>query len=158
MKTEKAMRYIVTYVAVIAVTGLILSAPSSARQGLMWKGSGGWGMGSSYNRMYDSKTVESIRGEVAGVDTITPAKGMSTGVHLTLKTVKETVSVHLGPAWYIENQDIKIELKDVVEITGSRITFEGKPAILAAVVKKGDEILRLRDGSGIPVWSGWRKG
>jgi hypothetical protein len=151
------MRSIVANVAVIAITGMILTGPLFARQGLMWKGSGGWGMGSSYNRMYDSKTVETVRGEVVSVETITPVKGMSYGIHLTLKTGTETVSVHLGPAWYIENQDIKIEPKDAVEITGSRITFEGKPAILAAVIKKNDEMLRLRDESGIPVWSGWRK-
>jgi len=123
----------------------------------MWKGSGGWGLGGAYNRMYDSKTVETVRGEVVSVDTITPAKGMSYGIHLTLKTGTETVSVHLGPAWYIENQDVKIEPKDAVEISGSRITFEGKPAILASVVKKGSEMLLLRDENGIPVWSGWRK-
>ena len=45
----------------------------------------------------------------------------------------------MGPGWFIENQDIKIEPKDKVEVKGSRITFEGKPAIIAAEVKKGDE-------------------
>jgi hypothetical protein len=39
---------------------------------------------------------------------------------------------------------------------GSRITYEGKPAIIAAEVKKGDEVLRLRDEKGIPVWAGRR--
>jgi hypothetical protein len=28
----------------------------------------------------------------------------------------------------------------------------GKPAIIAAQVKKGNEILKLRDENGIPVW------
>ena len=76
---------------------------------------------------------------------------------MILKTDKETISVHLGSSWYIENQDIKIELKDKVEVKGSRITFEGKPAIIAAEVKKGNEILKLRDEKGFPVWSGWRR-
>jgi hypothetical protein len=40
---------------------------------------------------------------------------------------------------------------------GSRITFGVKPAIIAAEVKKGDEVLKLRDDSGFPVWSGWRR-
>jgi hypothetical protein len=82
---------------------------------------------------------------------------MSYGVHLTLKTDKETVSVHLGPGWYIENQDVKIEPKDKVEVTGSRVTFDGKPAVVAAEIKKGDESIKLRDESGYPVWTGWRK-
>jgi hypothetical protein len=82
---------------------------------------------------------------------------MSSGVHLMVKTGQETISVHLGPAWYIQRQDIKIAPGDKVEITGSRITYQGKPAILAAEAKKGDEILKLRDENGLPVWSGWRR-
>jgi len=61
------------------------------------------------------------------------------------------------PAWYIQRQDMKIVPGDKVEITGSRITFQGKPAIIAAEVKKGIEILKLRDENGFPVWSGWRR-
>jgi hypothetical protein len=75
-----------------------------------------------------------------------------------VKTDKETISVHLGPGWYIENQDVKIEPHDRIEVKGSRITFEGKPAIIAAEVKKGDETLVLQDTSGFPVLSGWRAG
>jgi hypothetical protein len=120
-------------------------------------GSGGWGMGTQYGRMYDPKTVETISGEVVSVDKVTPLKGMSYGVHLTVKTDKETISVHLGPGWYIENQDIKIKPQDRIEVRGSMVTFQGKPAIIAAEVKKGDEILTLRDENGFPVWSCWRR-
>jgi hypothetical protein len=107
--------------------------------------------------MYDLKTVETVSGEVISVDRITPMKGMSSGVHLMLKTDKETLSVHLGPVWYLENQDIKIEAKDKIEVKGSKITFEGKPAIIAAEVRKGDDVLKLRDEAGFPSWSGWRR-
>jgi hypothetical protein len=125
--------------------------------GMMWRGSGGWGPGTQYNRMYDPKTVETISGEITVVDRITPAKGMSGGVHMNVKTDKETISVHLGPGFYIENQDVKLQAKDKVEVKGSRITFDGKPAIIAAEVKKGEEVLKLRDDAGFPVWIGWRR-
>lgn len=39
----------------------------------------------------------------------------------------------------------------------SKIAFGGKPALIAAQVKKGDEVLKLRDDAGFPVWSGWRR-
>lgn len=123
----------------------------------MWKGSGGWGHGSKFNTRYDPKTVETITGEVTRIDEISPMKGMSHGIHLLVKTDKEEISVHLGPAWFIENQDVKIEAKDKVEVKGSRITFSGKPAIIAAEIKKGDEMLNLRDEYGYPVWGGWRR-
>ena len=150
-------KHIGILVAVISVIVFNFATVSLAQRGMNWRGSGGWGMGSNYNRMYDPKTAETISGEVVSVDRMTPMKGMSYGVHLMLKTDKETVSIHLGPVWYIENQDIKIEPKDNLEVKGSRITFEGKAAIIAAEVKKGDEVLKIRDENGFPLWSGWRR-
>lgn len=144
--------------ALIFVFVLSFSLESLAQQrGPKWQGSGGWGAGTPYGRLYDQKTMETIAGEVVGVETITPLKGMSSGVHVMLKTGKEKISVHLGPAWFLERQDIKIVPGDQVEIQGSRISFQGKPAMIAAELRKGDEILKLRDENGFPVWSGWKK-
>ena len=153
------MRKIVLALGSAAVALLMVAGQAMAqgRPGMMWRGSGGWGPGSQYNRMYDPKSVETISGEVTSVDRITPAKGMTGGVHMNVKTDKETVSVHLGPSWYLENQDVKIAAKDKVEVKGSRITFGGKPAIIAAEVKKGEEVLKLRDDAGFPVWIAWRR-
>ncbi len=60
----------------------------------------------------------------------------------------------MGPDWYVEKQPLKIAPQDQVDVRGSRITYEGKPAIVAAEVKKGDQVLKLRDAAGIPAWSG----
>lgn len=146
-------------VGLMALVIGVMSSDSFAQRGpgMMWRGSGGWGPGTQYNRMYDPKTVETISGEIIAVDRITPMKGMTGGVHMNVKTDKETISVQLGPSFYIENQDVKLQAKDKVEVKGSRITFDGKPAIIAAEVKKGDEVLKLRDDAGFPVWIGWRR-
>ena len=40
-------------------------------------------------------------------------------------------------------------------VTG--IDAEGFRCRIAAEVKKGDALLKLRDDSGTPAWSGWRK-
>ena len=152
------MEKVKIYTIVIAIVlSFIFINQSFAQNRMNWKGSGGWAMGSNYNKLYNLKTVETISGEVVSVDIITPMKGMSNGVHLLLKTDKETISVHLGPSWYIENQDIRINQKDKIEVKGSRITFDGKPAIIAAEIRKGNEILQLRDENGYPLWSGWRR-
>jgi hypothetical protein len=108
--------------------------------------------------MYDLKTVETIKGEVDKVDYVTPLKGMGRGVHLLLKTEQGMMNVHLGPAWYVENQDVKIAPKDRLEVKGSRVTIDGTPVVIAAEVRKGAEVLALRDDSGIPRWAGWRRG
>jgi hypothetical protein len=153
------MKRTATLMAMIFIFIVLFAAESFAQPSkeMKWQGSGNWGPGTQYGRLYNPQTMQTISGEVASVDTITPIKGMSSGVHLMVKTDKETISVHLGPAWYIQRLDMKIATGDKVEITGSRVTFQGKPAIIAAEVKKGDEILRLRDENGFPVWSGWRR-
>jgi hypothetical protein len=143
--------------AVAIVTLWLVGEASSGQRGMQWHGSGGWGPGGQYGRMYDPATVETIRGEVVSVDRFSPMKGMGQGVHTTVKTATETLSVHLGPAWYLENQDVKLEPKQTVEVKGSRITFRGKPAIIAAEVHKGEEVLKLRDDNGHPLWAGWRR-
>ncbi|MEM4408186.1 MAG: hypothetical protein QXI19_05520, partial [Candidatus Caldarchaeum sp.] len=61
------------------------------------------------------------------------------------------------PGWFIENQDVRIEPQDKVSVTGSRINFEGKPAIIAREVRRGDEVLMLRSETGFPLWAGWRR-
>jgi phosphoenolpyruvate synthase/pyruvate phosphate dikinase len=92
--------------------------------------------------------------EALSVEKTTPPKNRGYGVHLTLQTNKETISVHLGPAWYLEKQTPQIEANDTVRVTGSRVTVDGKPAIIAAQVKKGNDILKLRGDNGVSAWSG----
>jgi hypothetical protein len=143
--------------SVVSLAMLIL-APVAQAQGMRWRGGGGWGPGTAYGRIYDTKAIETVTGEVVKIDHFTPMRGMSTGVHLILKTATGEMSVHLGPQWYLENQDVKIEPKDKVEIKGSRVTVDGKPALIAAEIKKGDGVLKLRDEAGVPMWAGWRRG
>ncbi len=142
---------------VVVVLLLILSSSVAFAAWQGWRGSGGWGMGSQYNRMYNPATVETMSGTIESVDKIVPMKGMHSGIHIMVKTEKETLDVHLGPAWYIERLDTKIEKGNQIEVKGSRVTINGKPAIIAAEVKKGDNILVLRDSAGIPAWAGWRR-
>lgn len=151
------MKTLLTVIAVATMFSISYPTEALAQRGIRWQGSGGWGPGTSYARLYNPQTAETISGEVVSVDKITPMKGMYYGVHVVVKTDKETISVHLGPGWYIENQDVKIAPNDKIEVTGSRIAFEGKPAIIAAAVKKGDEVMVLRDANGFPAWNGWRR-
>ncbi|NJM17345.1 MAG: hypothetical protein HC836_04470 [Richelia sp. RM2_1_2] len=106
----------------------------------------------NYNDIiYNLETVETIKGEILTVDTV------GNGVSLQVKTDEETIPVHLAPVWYIENQDIEINPNDTVEIKGSRITFKGETAILAAEVKQGDTTFKLRDENGFSLWGDRKK-
>lgn len=138
--------------AAMALLVVLLSGTSALAQGM--GGSGGWGMRGSYQRMYNPATVETVSGEVVSVETMMPMKGMGSGIHLTLKTEKETLPIHLGPSWFLDRLDSTIEKGDRIKVKGSRVTMMGKTTIIAAEVKKGDNLLLLRDGNGVPVWSG----
>lgn len=152
------MRKIGAVITLVSMFGLMLAADALAQRGMMrWRGSGGWGIGGSYGRMYDPAKLETIAGEVEKVEQFTGMRGMSAGIHILVKTEKESLPVHLGPVWYIERLDTKIEPGDKVEVKGARITFQGKPALAAAEVKKGEEVLVLRDATGFPAWGGWRR-
>jgi hypothetical protein len=149
---RKAMIGVVVLAVLAATASLAAAGPGKG-----WKGSGGWGMGGGYQRMYNPATVESVTGTIESIDRTVPMKGMSQGVLLTLKMEKGLVGVHLGPAWYVERLDNELKKDDSVEVKGSRVTFAGNPAIIAAELKKGDAVLKLRDDNGVPAWAGWRK-
>jgi hypothetical protein len=151
------MKKIVVVIGIIAVFSLFLTTDSFAQKGMKWQGSGGWGMGTPYQRMYDPAKAETISGTVESVNQVAPMKGMHRAVEVVVKTDKETIPVHLGPEWYIGRLDTKIAKGDSIEVKGSRVTFDGKPAIIAAEVKKGENTLVLRDAAGVPVWAGWRR-
>lgn len=148
---RRAWRVLGVILSLVFSTAVVASAQGG-------KGSGGWGMNSAYGRLYNPSTVETVTGKVVAVSKMTPMKGMGPGIHLDLQTQKETLSVHLGPAWYLERQDTRVEKGDQLEVTGSLVTVGGKAALIASEVKKNDQVLKLRDANGVPVWSGWRHG
>ena len=111
----------------------------------------GWPMG----RMYDPKTVETVKGEIVAVETVTAGKmDVPARVLLKLKTPKETVTVYLGPEWYLKKQGVKLVAGDQVQVKGSRVTMDKQNLILPNEVKKGDRVMQFWDEQGMPRWRG----
>ena len=54
----------------------------------------------------------------------------------------------------MDKQTLKFAKGDEITVKGSKITFEGKPAIIAVTVTKGGATLVLRDDKGVSVWKG----
>ena len=141
----------------VMAASLTLASTAVAQGDPRWQGDGGWGRGGAFARLFDPSKVVTVAGKVVKIERISPSRGMSSGIHLTLATGGETLLVHLGPSWFIENQDVQIDAGDALEMTGSRVAIDGAPALLAAKVVKGEKSLTLRDAAGIPVWAGWRR-
>jgi hypothetical protein len=136
------------------VSGLVvlMMAPSWAQQGMPGPGKGGMGqdegMGRGMGMQYNPQTVETVMGEVVAVHQATGRRTRQ-GVHITLKTDKETIPVSLGPAFYLETEKFQINKGDKLQVKGSRVN----QAMVAGEVKKGDQVLKLRDDQGRPLWS-----
>jgi hypothetical protein len=150
-------RLVIIFGLLLPMVGLSFSSGFTATRLKNWTGSRGWGVDAPYVKLYNSKAIETVEGIVTAVQRFIPGRGMSAGVHLLVRVGIDTIDVHLGPEWFIENQDISIRPKDQVEVKGSRVFFRAQPAIIAAEIRKGDDILKLRDENGFPVWSAWRR-
>lgn len=123
------------------------------------RGSGGWCSNNNYSRLFNLATVVEVKGTIVSIEKIIPEKGMSNGIHLVLKTeAKENTTVHLGPEWYLNNQDIQFAKGDIIKVKGSKAIYENKMAIIAMTIWKGEYHLDLRDAKGNPKWNGWKKG
>ena len=109
-------------------------------------------------RKYNPQTVETITGEITAVNSAPSPKGGTHRIQLMVKTAAEEIAVHVGPHWYVAKQGIQLAVKDRVEVRGSRVTLDGKPVIIAAELKRGNLVLKLRDDSGYPFWRGGGQG
>ena len=126
--------------------------------GIAQRGTGGWCSNNNYSRLFNPATIVEVKGTIVSVEKIIPEKGMSNGIHLVLKTeAKENMTVHLGPEWYLNNQDIQFAAGDVIKVKGSKVTYENNAAIIAMTVWKGDSHLDLRNDKGYPKWNGWKQ-
>ncbi len=105
---------------------------------------------------FDPGAVQTVSGQVVSVNRVRVGRGAR--VRLLLATPTERIPITLGPAGYIAGQKFILAPGDQVSITGSRVVGRrGKPVIIATEVNKQDQVLRLRDASGVPLWRGRRR-
>jgi DNA/RNA endonuclease YhcR with UshA esterase domain len=104
-------------------------------------------------RHYNPTTEITVKGSVDDVRQVTRGQGWG-GTHLTLKTDKGTLDVHLGPSRFLESKKFTISKGDQVEVIGSKVQYQGHDALIAREITKGDQKLILRNAEGIPEWSG----
>lgn len=134
-------------ILLIVASVIVCTVPIAHSQMGMGRGRGG--------RLYNPATETTVKGTVDEVETITGRRGLG-GTHLTLKAESGTFDVHLGPSAFLTEKNFKFAKGDQVEVTGSKVTYQGHDAIVAREVKMGGKVLTLRDAQGIPEWSGGR--
>ena len=101
---------------------------------------------------YDRAAERTYTGTVKAVASF-PAPNGAVGVHLDLITDQGIISVHLGPALFIGQQNFWFFAEDQVEIVGARMSDGGNSAVWAKAVMKGSQMLALRTDDGTPKWT-----
>ncbi len=108
--------------------------------------------------MYDPATETTVTGKIEEVKHVLgPGGGSVGGVHLIIVSDQGKVEARLGPAWYVEKQELKFAKGDQVEVVGSKVKGAAVETVIAREVKKDGKVLTLRNAQGIPVWSGGRQ-
>jgi hypothetical protein len=134
----------------------VMCGTTTAQSNVKWRGSDGWGVSGQYQQFFNTYNLQTVTGQITRIDTVTPLLDMAYGIMLIVKTDREEIPVHLGPAWFLIHQDMNLTAKDNVEVKGLRVSINGKTAIVAAEVRRGDRVLQLRDEDGLPYWCSWR--
>ncbi len=122
-----------------------------------WRGNSPRGKGQYSRMMYDPSHVETVQGTILEIQPGNRGNQMPHGMYLQIKTNTETLGLHIGPVWYLEQQNFQIQPNDTVEVTGTRIDWGGQPNLIVGEIKKGNQTLQLRDENGYPRWMGWQQ-
>jgi sporulation protein YlmC with PRC-barrel domain len=119
---------------------------------------GGWGVDTPYGRLYDPAKEQTISGQVVSIETSAPMPGMAPGMQMLLQTDDgKSTRVQVGPAWYLERQDLDVKENTKVQVTGARAEVEGQSVLMAREVQFDGQLVTLRDAQGMPMWSSLRR-
>lgn len=102
---------------------------------------------------YNVATEAVFKGAVVEVrDRECPVSG-GMGSHVVLKLESgSTIEVHLASTKFVKSYDLVFSPGDQLEVTGSKVQFEGVDTIFAREVKRGNDTFVFRDKDGKPVW------
>lgn len=105
---------------------------------------------------YEVSTEIDVMVTIAGIREI-PKTDPLGGVHLTVKTKADTIDVYVAPADFVKIFDITFKAGEQIEVTGSKVKFNGEDIILAREIQIGLTALELRDKDGTPFWQAPRE-
>ena len=123
----------------------------------------GGGMGHGMGPVvYNPQTVTSVTGQVEKLAEL-PSLGRGGGKGMQyrgvlLKTDQGSLMVDLAPGWFLNEKKFVVQAGDTVSATGSTVTLDNQPGLIAREVTANGTTLKLRDEQGIPLWHGAGRG
>jgi len=83
---------------------------------------------------------------------------MAPGMQMLVQTEDgKSTRIQVGPAWYLERQDLDIKENTRMQVTGARAEIDGQPVLMAREMQFDGQIITLRDAQGTPMWSSLRR-
>lgn len=103
-----------------------------------------------------AESVEKIKGTVKNVNRVQYPDGPQ--VEITLETDNGDLKVLLGPAWYIDQNKVKVNSGDKILVIGYPVNANGDRVIMASEIQRNGASLKLRDDQRNPAWGSRRPG
>jgi hypothetical protein len=105
---------------------------------------------------YDTATNIDVMMVVTDVRDVAEGNPLS-GTHLIVrlesaKATSETTDVYLAPDDYLKDFGCHFGKGDRIQVKGSKVKFNGGPAVLAREVRLEATTVYLRDEHGVPYW------
>jgi hypothetical protein len=105
---------------------------------------------------YDAATNIDVMVVVTDVKEVAVGSPLN-GMHLIVrpessKSNAETTDVYLGPDDYLKDFGCHFAKGDRIQVKGSKVKFNGGPAVLAREVRLESTTVYLRDEHGVPYW------
>ena len=105
---------------------------------------------------YDTATNVNVMMVVTDVKDVAEGSPLN-GLHLIVrpesaKGNSETTDVYLAPDDYLKDFGCHFTKGDRIQVKGSKVKYNGGPAVLAREVRREDTTLYLRDEHGVPYW------
>jgi hypothetical protein len=134
------------------ICALLATSAMAAPPGQM----GGWHYRSPYGKLYFSGTEVTLQGSVVELKKLVPQAHMMRGTQLIIKTDKGQKSIHLGPHWFIQQQDLNLKVGEQITVIGKSVGQGADEIIFASEIKTKQQTWSLRDREGIPHWCAQR--
>jgi hypothetical protein len=104
-----------------------------------------------YGELFNPGKIETVSGKIVKVRYYDE-------LSLIIYTdAKKPVLVALGPSDYFAGQNKVLKAGNTVTVTGSMITVDDTPLMIATKIKEGREEMQVRDNEGHPIWMGWKE-
>lgn len=150
MRTFLPTRLLYCFTFLALILGLFSVAGAAEKDSYI-----GWGADSPYNKYYNYKEKDSMKGIVLTFKEVVPLPGMAPGTAFILDEGGEKILVHLCPVAYSTPNDTGIRKGIRTKVNGCWAVIDGQDVFIASKVKQGDSFefkVRLtKDGK--PFWT-----